>query len=583
MKEKVHSIYRRVEEFVLKVKRKISVASKLMCGFGMVLLLLTIISVFSVLQIMKINSNYAHLIDDRFTKLVQVQEIKEEVIKQSNAIRGYLLTGEQLYLDHYNESIETYQDTLEAFSTSVNSDKGRKLLVELENAQQEYEARLTEAVAFKKSNNREAYIDLIQNEIRDGIARFTETADNLVLFQDEILDKVVAEETERTNTVKMTVIMISSAAIILGLVLALLISRQISIPVVKVSNAMKRMATGDLTIEKIKVKNRDEIGELASSLHSMVKDLRSVVKQVANSSSHVAASSEELSAASEQSNSAAEQVAIISQKSANGSEAQIQEFNMATTSMQEVVSGIEHISKASEDMLDSTVDALDTSNKGEAAIEKVFHQMNAIHYSVEQTTDIIRSLDEHSRNISSIISLITDISDQTNLLALNAAIEAARAGEHGKGFAVVAEEVRKLAEQSRHSADQVIKTIVLIQEETEKAVQLMEKDSQQVQLGMTDTSKARDSFNDVGNAIKAVTNKVQEVSTSVEEINALTVQLMGNMQQVNEIAQSGQENAQESSAAAEEQLATTEEISASAQSLAQLAEQLQSVISRFKI
>lgn len=568
---------------MLKVKSKISVASKLICGFGMVLLLLIIISVFSVMQIMKINTNYTKLIDDRFTKLVQVEEIREEVIKQSNAIRGYLLTGEQLYLDNYNESIETYQDTLEAFSTSIYSDKGRKLLVELENAQQEYETRLKEAVAFKKTNNREAYIGLVQNEIRDGIARFTESADNLVLFQAEILEKVVAEETARTNTVKTTVIMISIAAIVIGLVLALLISRQISIPVVKVSNAMKRMATGDLTIEKIKVKNRDEIGELASSLHSMAKDLRSVVKQVANSSSHVAAASEELSAASEQSNSAAEQVAIISQKSATGSEVQIQEFNMATTSIQEVVSGIEHISKASEDMLDSTVDALDTSNKGEAAIEKVFHQMNAIHYSVEQTTDIVRSLDEHSRNISSIISLITDISDQTNLLALNAAIEAARAGEHGKGFAVVAEEVRKLAEQSRHSADQVIKTIVLIQEETEKAVQLMEKDSQQVQLGMTDTSEARDSFNDIGNAIKSVTNKVQEVSASVEEINALTVQLMGNMQQVNEIAQNGQQNAQESSAAAEEQLATTEEISASAQSLAQLAEQLQSVISRFKI
>ena len=104
---------------------------------------------------------------------------------------------------------------------------------------------------------------------------------------------------------------------------------------------------------------------------------------------------------------------------------------------------------------------------------------------LSDTATVIRHLEDQSKEIGKIIEVITGISDQTNLLALNAAIEAARAGEHGKGFAVVADEVRKLAEQSKESADQITTLVQEIQEHTDHAVTVMGKGTNEVELGIT--------------------------------------------------------------------------------------------------
>ena len=99
--------------------------------------------------------------------------------------------------------------------------------------------------------------------------------------------------------------------------------------------------------------------------------------------------------------------------------------------------------------------------------------MNSIHDSVKESNKMITSLHERSKEVRSILDVITGISEQTNLLALNAALEAARAGEHGRGFAVVADEVRKLAEQSQSSAGQIQEILQGIQSDTESSVQIM--------------------------------------------------------------------------------------------------------------
>ena len=131
--------------------------------------------------------------------------------------------------------------------------------------------------------------------------------------------------------------------------------------------------------------------------------------------------------------------------------------------MTELLQEVGQISVSNEEMLHATDGVRNLVTKGSAVVLNVATQMDTIHTTFKETTEIMNNMAKHSDEIQNITSMITDISEQTNLLALNAAIEAARAGEYGKGFAVVAEEVRKLAEQSKNSASEIDSMVQVIQ------------------------------------------------------------------------------------------------------------------------
>jgi methyl-accepting chemotaxis protein len=209
--------------------------------------------------------------------------------------------------------------------------------------------------------------------------------------------------------------------------------------------------------------------------------------------------------------------------------------------------------------------------------------MNEIHQSVISASDKIYTLGQRSSEIRNMTALITGIAEQTNLLALNAAIESARAGEHGKGFAVVANEVRKLAEESRKSADQIKQMVTLIQQETSETVTAMELGKERVERGLSYTSDVNNAFQDISNSIQNVTKKVTEVSSAVEKMQTITSEIASEMEQAKGISQELAAGSHENASATQEQLASMEEISASAEALSDLAENLQSAVTKFEL
>lgn len=391
-----------------------------------------------------------------------------------------------------------------------------------------------------------------------------------------------SEVSQKASPILNHTILIMAIALIIGAIAIYLITKSIISPLKKLKHQALAISGGDLT-DEIKIETNDEIGELAGAFNEMSENLRHLITEINSSAGQVAAASEELYATTEQTTQATNQIASDIQTVAEGAESQVISSEESSLAMEEVSQGMQRIAESSSSVRDSAEKTTALSEQGNELIQKAMLQMESISLATENTTAAIFQLIERSQEISKIIEVITSIADQTNLLALNAAIEAARAGEHGKGFAVVADEVRKLAEQSRDSAAQIVTLINGIKNDTEMANNEMLGSVREVTSGRNIIDQTGEAFQQITKAIAYVGAQIQEVSATSEQISANTQQVTATIEQLASIAKDASAGSQNVVAASEEQLASIEEISTSTESLSKLAQDLQELLTKFKI
>lgn len=560
-----------------------TVSRKLLTAFGIVLSLLAISAFVSFIGLKSSDASYATLIEVQTYNLDSAKDLKISVREQSAAVRGFLLTGGSTFKEDIEAADTNFEKETEYLLNHLTVPENINKVKSLQETYRQYNEIVQQLVSLKENSQDKEAITLLNAKGRSMGNQLSSDTDEIV----EVIQKKLSVESERVSSkienIIVQVLSISFIAIIIGIFLSLKIARMIARPVKKVSDALKQIAEGHLDIEPVSIKNKDELGEMGMNLNEMVSDLRNIVGQVRESSEQVAASSEELAASSDQSTKVSEHIAVVTQKSAEGTEQQMVEFQLVSSSVVQMVSGLHQIAKNSEDMHQAANLTDSLTLEGAAALSNVEIQIGKIEQTVAEATRMIQSLENKSTEINHIVGIITDIADQTNLLALNAAIEAARAGESGKGFAVVADEVRKLAEDSKKSADEISAMIAQIQNETISAVKAMENGYHQVQQGMRETSEANSAFTKISSSMGNVSGKVKEVTVSVESLVIQSDQVSKAMEHLEDISMRSVTANQESSAATEEQLATMEEVSASANSLAYLSEDLQEIIKHFKL
>ncbi len=561
---------------------KFSVGKKLWSGFLSVLILMVIVGVYGFWSLSKVDKEYSSILDEQITKVVLLEKLLSTQYAISTDVRGFFLFESTSFLKSRETMIETFDMYWGIIDKMTQGESERESLNELKDSHKSYVEITSSAISeFDNGNDEKAL-----NIALDGTIFQTEIVtkiSDLIDEQNKQTEQVNVEIENLMTQTRMLTAALIIAAILLSIAVAVVISRSIARPVGKMTDALMEIADGNLVIEPVIIRNKDEIGDMATAFNRMATDLRVIITNAHDSAIQLAAQAEELSASSEESLAASEMVAEISEKNLLGSESQLEIVNGTALAIEEVVMGVNRITEDNAAMLVSSEDVAQLVEEGASLMEDVNGQMAIISSAIGQSAGIMNGMANYSDEIRRVTSLITAIAEQTNLLALNAAIEAARAGEHGKGFAVVAEEVRNLAEQSKRSAGEIGTMINTMIGNVAQAVSSTEDGNRRVEEGLVVTERTRDVFNRIERAASDVGGKVTAVSAAIEQIRTMTDTVSSGGSQVQQLAMESSAAAQSTSAATEQQLAANQEISSSAQLLAELSEKLQSDMARFKV
>ena len=560
----------------------IKLKTKLIASFFIVCLIFGIGSVVSYVNMKQINDTYTYL-NEIVNELNMIGlSIDGNVNQQSVHLRGYLLTedaNEREQLDAVNQQINIAIQEGRELSTLPETVERFNQIEQLNN---EYKGLADHAISLTRINMDEA-INYTNNHVIPQASEIREAVQSLNGWLSELSEERTSQASSQVSRAMFLVVTNSVVALAIAIFFGIVISNVISKPIISLTKTAKQLAAGNLAIERIHVKSRDEIYELNESFNEMASNLRETVSEISTGAEHVAGSSEELTSSAEETSRATNQITEAIQSVASGAEKQVESTNHVREIVNDISYGMQQIVSSVDVVSSSTTVAEERSKNGVEVVNKAINQMNIINMKTSEISEVVTNLGDKSKEIGSIISLITAVAEQTNLLALNAAIEAARAGEHGKGFAVVANEVRKLAEQSNNSANQISSLIQDIQKDIENSVVVMGEGRSSVQEGLTYVNEAGKEFHTISFSIDDISKQIQEVSASVEQIKAGSETMVGSIEDAANIAEQSSVYSQNVAASAEEQMATMEEIASAAESLSQMAEKLQAEVSKFKL
>lgn len=367
---------------------------------------------------------------------------------------------------------------------------------------------------------------------------------------------------------------------------AFLIAKSLEESVHRMKEHARTLAEGDLMTLSSFSKEMDKsesVNETMNHFQQIGAKLREIIGQMKEMSAKVSTTSRDLSNnmvfCTDMVVGIAEAIRMISE----GSEQLVESARSNKLMLEEVGTGMEQIAMSTQKVANEAVETAVQANSGNEQIGKLVDQMSIIYDTTVASSETVNLLNEKTEEIDRVTLIISAISSQINLLALNAAIEAARAGEYGKGFSVVASEVRKLAEQSAHSASEIAKTVADIREGSRDSIQAMNRVMAEVETGSGLVTEAGGAFRQIALLAENVSTGVQEVSAVTEEINASTEMILDSVKQTLSITEVNLAGTKEIAICTGDQLSTMQETLEFAKQLQSQAAELNNQLEKYAL
>lgn len=390
------------------------------------------------------------------------------------------------------------------------------------------------------------------------------------------------EITDDVDSINSAMFITIGIMLLISTILSYFLSKSMASHAKALRDAFSKTAKGDLTT-RVDIKSGDEFGFLGKDFNMMIDNISGLMSEVKVSSEVVLETSTNLAAMAGETTISITQVSRAIEEISQGATEQASNAQDGAMGMSVLSEGIDEIADTTNHLEQVAYDALDLGHIGLDVVKELAGKSDRTKEASNEVSQIVTDMSQKTEQINMISDAIADITEQTNLLSLNASIEAARAGEAGRGFAVVADEIRKLAEQSKQSTEEIRKIIESIQTMSKNAAKAMNESNDLVKdqdIAVEETEKI---FMKILDAINDLTERIKQIGSSAKVIDAKKDEVVGQIENISSVSEETASASEEVSASTEEINATMDEVTRYAQDLQELAKALELGIQRFKL
>ncbi|EHS57098.1 methyl-accepting chemotaxis protein [Paenibacillus sp. Aloe-11] len=525
-----------------------------------------------IFELLRINSQSSNLVP----AMLNVQQLNAYLIQSGQALQNYSSSMTESNKADVSKQLTQSEKTITLLSQGMmQTEAQQKRLSTIKTKFSKFKAATEKAMSTQNSpeSKREAMrVQGIQNDV----------------FMLDLLTKARYDEytEDLTKSIRFTWQLALAGAVFLMVAVGLYntyTSRQLALRTRRLTDAAKKIADGNLTVQLAQTKGRDELDELNESFRVMIGNLRTIVLSIDQAGNRVDLMARDIDQHNEAMKEIVTQVSTSTEELAIGSQKIAEDLSTTVGVVDEMQQKFEANLLETTQSTAYSEDALHAVEQGTQVMSEQLRIVAENRSAMAEVEQTVKELEANAAEITTMTGYVSEIASQTSLLSLNASIEAARAGEAGRGFAVVANEVKKLANQSESAVKQIYTAVERIMQAMDKVKTSVSQSQELFREQEKATSSTGESFAEISGKVQQIAGQVSKLSTDMNVSRELSVQVQQAIENMSAITQQSAAGSEEITASTVEQKRSFEESAEKVKELRQIREEMQRELDRFQV